>query len=56
MGAETEEPNYHEVFNATYRWEFLHAMESYWKRETSIDGLDAILRRYNYESRGLFSV
>jgi len=44
--AETEEPNYHEVFDASYTWEFLHAMESYWKRETNIHGLDAVLRRY----------
>jgi len=44
--AETEEPNYHEVFDASYTWEFLHAMESYWKRETNIHGLDTVLRRY----------
>ena len=44
--AETEEPNYHEVFDASYTWEFLHTMESYWKRETNIHGLDAVLRRY----------
>jgi len=44
--AETEEPNYHEVFDASYTWKFLHTMESYWKRETNIDGLDAVLRRY----------
>ena len=45
--AETEEPHYHEAFDASYTWEFLHAMESYWKRETSIHGLDAVLQRYN---------
>ena len=44
--AETEEPNYHEVFDASYTWKFLHTMESYWERETNIDGLDAVLRRY----------
>ena len=44
--AETEEASYHEVFDASYTWEFLHTMESYWKRETNIDGLDAVLRRY----------
>ena len=44
--AETEEPNYHEVFDASYTWEFLHVMESYWKRETNVNGLDAVLRRY----------
>ncbi len=44
--AETEEANYHEAFDASYTWEFLHAMESYWKRETNIHGLDTVLRRY----------
>jgi glycosidase len=44
--AETEEASYHEVFDASYTWEFLHTMESYWKRETNIDDLDAVLRRY----------
>ena len=44
--AETEEPNYHEVFDVSYTWEFLHVMESYWKRETNIHGLDAVLSRY----------
>jgi glycosidase len=37
--AETEEANYHEAFDASYTWEFLHAMESYWKRETNIMAL-----------------
>ena len=44
--AETEEANYHEAFDASYTWEFLHAMESFWKRETNIHGLDTVLRRY----------
>lgn len=45
--AETEEPHYHEAFDASYTWEFLHKMESYWKRETNIDGLFEVLQRYN---------
>ena len=45
--AETEEPTFHEVFDASYTWEFLHTMESYWKRETNIQGLDTVLRRYD---------
>ncbi len=44
--AETEDPNYHEAFDASYTWEFLHAMESYWKRETNINGLDKVLQGY----------
>ncbi len=45
--AETEEPNYHEAFDASYTWEFLHVMEAYWKKETTIQGLDAVLYRYD---------
>lgn len=44
--AETENANYHEVFDATYTWEFLHVMESYWRKETGIYGLDAVLYKY----------
>jgi alpha-amylase len=44
--AETEEPNYHEAFDASYTWEFLHKMEAYWKRETNIGGLDYVLNKY----------
>jgi alpha-amylase len=43
---ETEEINFHEVFDATYTWEFLHKMESYWKGETNIDGLNDVLYKY----------
>ena len=46
--AETEEPHYHEAFDASYTWEFLHTMEAYWKREANIHGLDTVLQRYNY--------
>lgn len=45
--AETEEPHYHEAFDASYTWEFLHKMESYWKREITIHGLDEVLKKYN---------
>ena len=45
--AETEDPHYHEAFDASYTWEFLHKMESYWKRETNIDGLFEVLQKYN---------
>jgi alpha-amylase len=46
--AETEDVNYHEVFDVSYAWQLLHTMEKYWKRETDINGLDAVL--YNYDS------
>jgi len=38
--AECEEPNYHKVFDATYSWKLLHTLESYWKKETDIAGID----------------
>ena len=47
--AETEEINYHKVFDATYTWEFLHKMEQFWRHETNIDGLKSILYKYNSE-------
>jgi len=45
--AETEEPIYHEAFDASYTWELLHKMEAYWRKETNIYGLDSILYKYN---------
>lgn len=45
--AETEEPSYHEAFDVSYTWEFLHKMEAYWKREANIEGLDYVLNKYN---------
>ena len=44
--AETEEAIYHEAFDASYTWEFLHTMEAYWKKQTGINGLDAVLHKY----------
>ena len=38
--AECEEPNYHEVFDATYSWKLLHTLESYWKKQVGIQGID----------------
>lgn len=46
--AETEEPLYHQVFDATYTWEFLHRMEAYWRKETNIEGLVDVLNKYEY--------
>lgn len=45
--AETEEISYHEVFDASYTWEFLHTMEKYWRNETTTAGLDEVLKKYN---------
>ena len=45
--AETEEPSYHEAFDVSYTWEFLHKMEAYWKKETNIEGLGFVLNKYD---------
>lgn len=45
--AETEDVNYHDVFDASYAWEFLHTMEKYWKQETDIPGIDSVLNKYD---------
>ncbi|MEI9946666.1 MAG: alpha-amylase family glycosyl hydrolase [Chitinophagaceae bacterium] len=45
--AETEEANYHTVFDATYTWEFLHKMEAFWRKETIMEGLDSVLIKYD---------
>jgi glycosidase len=45
--AETEDVNYHEVFDASYAWELLHTMEKYWKKEIGMEGIDKVLYKYN---------
>ena len=45
--AECEEIAYHEVFDATYTWKFLHRMESVWRKEFGPGGLDEVLQYYN---------
>jgi len=45
--AECEEIAYHEVFDASYAWKFLHRMESVWKKEFGPDGLDEVLQYYD---------
>ncbi len=44
--AETEQADYHQVFDASYTWEFLHKMEAYWRHETDITGIDNLLKKY----------
>ncbi|MEJ7914078.1 MAG: alpha-amylase family glycosyl hydrolase [Chitinophagaceae bacterium] len=44
--AECEEVSYHQVFDATYTWSFLHKMEAFWKNSTGISGLEEVLHRY----------
>jgi alpha-amylase len=45
--AECEEIVYHEVFDATYTWKFLHKMEAVWRKEAGLDGLDEVFQYYS---------
>jgi glycosidase len=44
--AESEEINYHEVFDATFTWEWMHSTESYYKGNINIGSLYDVLARY----------
>jgi alpha-amylase len=44
---ETEEINYHEVFDATYAWRWMHTTEDFAKQKTDINGLWNLLQQYN---------
>lgn len=45
--AETEEAAYHEVFDASFTWEWMHATEKYYKENTSLNSLYEVLAKYN---------
>lgn len=45
--AECEDIPYHEAFDATYTWKWLHKMEAYHRKETDIAGLDEVLKFYD---------
>ncbi len=44
--AESEEINFHEVFDATFTWEWMHITESYYKNNTETESLYAVLQKY----------
>lgn len=44
--AETEHPEYHAIFDASYTWEFLHKMEKYGQDKTDMEGLEEVLMKY----------
>ncbi len=44
--AESEEINYHEVFDATFTWEWMHSTEKFYKGQLSLDSLYNILEKY----------
>ncbi len=43
--AETEEPSYHEAFDISYTWEWMHACERFIKKETGVAGLICLLKQ-----------
>ena len=45
--AECEEVNYHEVFDATYTWKWMHATEEYCKGKIDLNHLLSVLEEYN---------
>ena len=45
--AECEEIMYHQVFDLTYAWKFLHRMEAVWRKEFGLSGLDEVLDYYD---------
>ncbi len=47
--AECEDIMYHEVFDVSYTWKWLHIMESYWKKQTDMQGLSQVLYYYRHQ-------
>ncbi len=45
--AESEDPKYHAVFDATYAWELLHTMEAIYKGQSGISSLDKLMQKYD---------
>jgi alpha-amylase len=45
--AETEEPAYHEVFDATYGWQLLHTMEKMYEQNAGLDNIKSVLEKYH---------
>lgn len=46
--AECEEIDYHQVFDVTYAWKFLHKMEAYSKGRSDLRGLEDVLDYYQH--------
>ncbi|MEP7236454.1 MAG: alpha-amylase family glycosyl hydrolase [Ferruginibacter sp.] len=45
--AESEEINYHEVFDATFTWEWMHSTENFYKGNINLNGLYEVLAKYD---------
>jgi alpha-amylase len=46
---ECEEIMYHEVFDISYTWKWLHGMEAYWKKTSDMQGLFQTLYYYEHQ-------
>ncbi|MEO5783294.1 MAG: alpha-amylase family glycosyl hydrolase [Ginsengibacter sp.] len=44
--AECEEANYHEAFDATYTWKWMHAIEEFYNRKNDLNSLFGVLQGY----------
>lgn len=47
--AECEEPHYHEAFDVTYTWEWMHKTSEFIKGHTDVNGLENQLWKYNHQ-------
>lgn len=47
--AECEEISYHDVFDATYTWRWMHKTEEFSRNQTDVEGLWQLLLQYNEE-------
>ena len=47
--AESEEINYHEVFDATFTWEWMHQTENFYKGKIKLNSLYDVLAKYDTE-------
>lgn len=45
--AETENPEYHQAFDVTYTWEWMHATEDFYKGKKTMNDLKNILVKYD---------
>lgn len=45
--AESEEVDYHDVFDATFTWEWMHTTENYYKGKTGFNSLFDVLAKYD---------
>ncbi len=50
--AECEDIAYHEVFDASYTWKWLHVMEAFWKKSSDMQGLIQVLYYYKHQFSG----